>query len=92
MVQNAISELPETEEENTYNGALFPGVEIPRDNTEAALKKFSRIFPWGNGAPITEKVLFDLLKEEVRSAPENLSWLVYFWSSQERIASTVSRC
>ena len=62
MVQNAISEPPETEEEKTYNGALFPGVEIPRDNTEAVLKKFSRIFPWGNGAPITEKVLFDLLK------------------------------
>ena len=77
VVRSAISEPPETKEkrengeETYYNGALFPGVEIPRDNgsTEALLKKFSRIFPWGNGAPITEKVLFDLLKEEVRSAP-----------------------
>ena len=72
VVQNAISE-PETKDDDkttTYNGALFPGVEISRDSSnEALLKKFSKIFPWGNGAPVTEKVLFDLLKDEVRSAP-----------------------
>ena len=72
VVENAISE-PETKDDDkttTYNGALFPGVEIPRDSSnEALLKKFSKIFPWGNGAPVTEKVLFDLLKDEVRSAP-----------------------
>ena len=49
-----------------YRGALFPGVEVP-DN--ALAKAISRVFPWGNGARITEKVLFDLLKEEVRAAP-----------------------
>jgi len=53
-------------EADAYRGALFPGVEVP-DNAFA--KSFSKIFPWGNGARITEKVLFDLLKEEVRAAP-----------------------
>jgi cytochrome P450 len=51
-----------------YRGALFPGVELPEAG-ESAWKRVSSVFPWGNGAPITEKVLGDLLKEEVRAAP-----------------------
>ena len=51
-----------------YRGALFPGVELPEAG-EAAWRGVSSVFPWGNGAPVTEKVLGDLLKEEVRAAP-----------------------
>ena len=51
---------------DAYRGALFPGVEVP-DNDLA--RSFARLFPWGNGARVTEKVLGDLLKEEVRAAP-----------------------
>lgn len=51
-----------------YRGALFPGVEIPEAG-EDAFRAVSKVFPWGNGARITEKVLGDLLKEEVRAAP-----------------------
>jgi len=49
-----------------YRGALFPGVEVPDNDVARAV---SKIFPWGNGARVTEKVLMDLLKEEVRAAP-----------------------
>ena len=51
-----------------YRGALFPGVELPEAG-EDAWRGVSSVFPWGNGAPVTEKVLGDLLKEEVRAAP-----------------------
>ncbi|ABO99505.1 predicted protein [Ostreococcus lucimarinus CCE9901] len=51
---------------DAYRGALFPGVEVP-DNDLA--RSFSALFPWGNGARVTEKVLGDLLKPEVRAAP-----------------------
>jgi len=51
-----------------YRGALFPGVEVPEAGADV-WRGISRVFPWGNGAPITEGVLGDLLKEEVRAAP-----------------------
>jgi cytochrome P450 len=51
-----------------YRGALFPGVELPLVGEET-WRAVSRIFPWGNGAMVTEKVLGDLLKESVRAAP-----------------------
>jgi cytochrome P450 len=51
-----------------YRGALFPGVEVPEQGAET-WRQLSRAFPWGNGAPVTEGVLGDLLKEEVRAAP-----------------------
>ena len=51
-----------------YRGALFPGVEVPEAGADA-WRSVSSIFPWGNGAPVTEGVLGDLLKEEVRAAP-----------------------
>ena len=52
-----------------YRGALFPGVEIPEAGQDAFAAISKALFPWGNGAPITEGVLGDLLKEEVRAAP-----------------------
>ena len=51
-----------------YRGALFPGVEVPEAGADA-WRAVSSVFPWGNGAPVTEGVLGDLLKEEVRAAP-----------------------
>ena len=51
-----------------YRGALFPGVEVPEAGADV-WRGISRVFPWGNGAPVTEGVLGDLLKEEVRAAP-----------------------
>jgi len=51
-----------------YRGALFPGVEVPELGADA-WRAISKVFPWGNGAPVTEGVLGDLLKESVRAAP-----------------------
>jgi len=59
-------ESPERAATTEYRGALFPGVEVPDNDVARAV---SKIFPWGNGARVTEKVLMDLLKEEVRAAP-----------------------
>ena len=50
----------------TYRGALFPGVEVP---DSPFVKSLATVFPWGNGARVTERVLMDLLKPEVRAAP-----------------------
>ena len=42
--------------------------EVPEAGADA-WRAISKIFPWGNGAPVTDRVLGDLLKEEVRAAP-----------------------
>ena len=64
-----------------YRGALFPGLELPKQasgETIEILRKFSEIFPWGNGAPVTETVLMDLLKEEVRASPLFVPLYAYY--------------
>ena len=38
-----------------YRGALFPGVEVPEAGADV-WRGISRVFPWGNGAPVTENV------------------------------------
>ena len=43
-------------------------MEVPEAGADV-WRGISRVFPWGNGAPVTEGVLGDLLKEEVRAAP-----------------------
>ena len=51
-----------------YRGALAPGLEVPEAGADV-WRSIASVFPWGNGAPVTERVLGDLLKEEVRAAP-----------------------
>ena len=55
-------------DEAPYRGALAPGLEVPEAGGDV-WRSIASVFPWGNGAPVTEKVLGDLLKEEVRAAP-----------------------
>ena len=51
---------------NEENDDPYP--EVPEAGADA-WRAISKIFPWGNGAPVTDRVLGDLLKEEVRAAP-----------------------
>ena len=67
---------------DAYRGALFPGVEVP-DNDLA--RSLSALFPWGNGARVTEKVLGDLLKPEVRAAPLFVPLYDYYRRIRRRV-------
>lgn len=67
-IEEPKSQPPPRPPATPYRGALFPGVEVPEVGADV-WRAVSSVFPWGNGAPVTEGVLGDLLKEEVRAAP-----------------------